>query len=263
MDLGIKGKVALVAAASKGLGRAVAEALAAEGASLVLCARGNDALQETCAAIEATTGVPVLGVAADLATPAGVASVTQAAFDRFGQVDILVTNAGGPPAGTFEQHSPETWDNATRLLLTSVVELTRAVLPGMKERGWGRILNITSIAVKQPVAGLMLSNSLRAAVTGFARTLATEVATSGITVNNILPGYTRTDRVEHLAQATATKEGITPEEATARWTNEIPMRRLGEPAEFAAMAAFLCSAQASYITGSSIAVDGGWIKSLL
>jgi 3-oxoacyl-[acyl-carrier protein] reductase len=263
MDLGIKGKIALVAAASKGLGRAVAEELAAEGATLVLCARGDAELQKTCAAIEAASGVPVLGIAADLATPAGVASVTAAALARFGRVDILVTNAGGPPAGTFEQHSAEAWEQASRLLLTSVVELTRAVLPGMKERGWGRILNITSIAVKQPVASLMLSNSLRAAVTGFARTLATEVAPFGVTVNNILPGYTRTDRVEHLAQATANKEGISTAEATTRWTQEIPMRRLGEPAEFAALAAFLCSARASYITGTSVPVDGGWIKSLL
>ena len=263
MDFQLKGKIALVAAASKGLGRAVAEELAAEGASLVLCARGEEALQQTRAALEAAHGVPVLAVAADLSTVAGVARVTQAAFERFGRVDILVTNTGGPPAGTFEQHSPEAWQAATNLLLTSVVELTRAVLPSMKERAWGRILNVTSIAVKQPVAGLMLSNSLRAAVTGMARTLANEVAPFGITVNNILPGYTRTDRVEHLAQATADREGISPDEATARWTREIPMQRLGEPAEFAALAAFLCSARASYITGTSIPVDGGWIKGLL
>jgi 3-oxoacyl-[acyl-carrier protein] reductase len=263
MDFQLKGKIALVAAASKGLGRAVADELAAEGASLVLCARGEEALEQTRAALEVAHGVPVLAVAADLSTVAGVNRVTQAAFERFGRVDILVTNTGGPPAGTFEQHSPEAWQAATNLLLTSVVELTRAVLPGMKERGWGRILNITSIAVKQPVAGLMLSNSLRAAVTGMARTLANEVASFGITVNNILPGYTRTDRVEHLAQATAEREGISPDEAAARWTREIPMQRLGEPAEFAALAAFLCSARASYITGTSIPVDGGWIKGLL
>jgi 3-oxoacyl-[acyl-carrier protein] reductase len=263
MDFQLKGKIALVAAASKGLGRAVADELAAEGASLVICARGEEALQQTRAALEAAHSVPVLAVAADLSTVAGVAHVTQAAFERFGRVDILVTNTGGPPAGTFEQHSPEAWQAATNLLLTSVVELTRAVLPGMKERGWGRILNITSIAVKQPVAGLILSNSLRAAVTGMARTLANEVASFGITVNNILPGYTRTDRVEHLAQATAEREGISPDEAAARWTREIPMQRLGEPAEFAALAAFLCSARASYITGTSIPVDGGWIKGLL
>jgi 3-oxoacyl-[acyl-carrier protein] reductase len=144
-----------------------------------------------------------------------------------------------------------------------VLELTRLVLPGMKARRWGRILNVTSIAVKQPVANLMLSNSLRAAVTGFARTLANEVAADGITVNNILPGYTRTERVEQLAEAMAAREGIAAEAIKARWEAEIPLRRLGEPREFAALAAFLVSERASYITGSSIAVDGGWIRSLL
>ena len=263
MDFGLKGKIALVAAASKGLGRATAEELAAEGASLVLCARGDEALQQTRAAIEAAYGVPVVAVAADLSTAAGIAHVTQAAFDHFGRVDILVTNTGGPPAGAFEQQGPEVWEAATRQLLSSVVELTRAVLPGMKERRWGRILNVTSVAVKQPVANLMLSNSLRAAVTGFARTLATEVASFGITVNNILPGYTRTDRIEQLMQATAQQQAIPVADVNAHWMQEIPMQRLGEPAEFAALAAFLCSARASYITGSSIAVDGGWIKSLL
>ncbi|AWM33687.1 SDR family oxidoreductase [Hymenobacter nivis] len=263
MDLGLKGKIALVAAASKGLGRAVAEELAAEGVSLVICARGEAELRATAAAIEAASGVPVLAVPADLAAPGAPAAVVAAALARFGRVDVLVTNAGGPPAGGFDALSPEMWDAATRLLLTSVVELTRAVLPGMKAQGWGRILNITSISVKQPVDNLMLSNSLRAAVTGMARTLATEVAPFGITVNNILPGYTRTARVETLAQAIATRDGIAPAEAQARWENEIPMRRLGEPREFGALAAFLCSARASYITATSIPVDGGWIKGLL
>ena len=263
MDLGLNGKIALVAAASKGLGRAVAEELAAEGASLVLCARHNDELQATCAAIVAAYGVPVVGIAADVAVAADVVRVVQAAQARFGRVDVLVTNAGGPPAGTFDTLSSEMWQAATQLLLTSVVELTRAVLPGMKERGWGRILNITSISVKQPVANLMLSNSLRAAVTGMARTLATEVAPFGVTVNNILPGYTRTERVVSLAEAAAVREGISAAAATARWEAEIPMRRLGEPREFAALAAFLCSERASYITGTSVPVDGGWIRSLL
>ncbi len=263
MDLGLQGKVALVAAASRGLGRAVAEELAAEGTMLVLCARGADELHATGAAIEAATGVPVLAVPADLADPGAAAHVAAAALARFGRVDVLVTNAGGPPAGTFEHLTPAMWEAATRLLLGSAVELTRAVLPGMKNRGWGRILNITSIAAKQPVDNLLLSNSLRAAVTGMARTLANEVAPFGVTVNNILPGYTRTARVETLARTVAAAEGIEPAEAQARWEAEIPMRRLGEPREFAALAAFLCSERASYITGSSIAVDGGWIKGLL
>ena len=263
MDLGLKGKVALVAAASKGLGRAVAEEFAAEGASLVLCARGAEALGETCDLLTQMSGVPVLWVAADVAIAADVERIVHDGLERFGRIDILVTNSGGPPAGSFESLSGEIWEEATRLTLTSVLNLTRAVLPGMKERRWGRILNITSIAVKQPIDNLMLSNSLRAAVTGFARTLANEVATFGITVNNIMPGYTRTERVEELARLMADKEGTTPEKIRARWEAEIPMRRLGEPPEFAALAAFLVSERAGYITGSSIAVDGGWIRSLL
>jgi 3-oxoacyl-[acyl-carrier protein] reductase len=187
----------------------------------------------------------------------------QSGSARFGHIDILVTNGGGPPAGPFESFSHEAWEAATRLTLFSAVELARQVLPGMKLRNWGRILNITSIAVKQPVDNLILSNSVRAAVTGFARTLANEVATFGITINNIMPGYTRTERIEELSRMMAEKQGITPAEFIARWEQEIPMRRLGEPREFAALAAFLVSERASYITGTSIPVDGGWIRSLL
>ena len=263
MDLGLEGKAAFVAAASKGLGRAVAEELAAEGASLVLCARNAEALLSTSQQIAENSGARVLPIVADVSDAADVARAVQSGIEEFGCIDILVTNAGGPPAGRFADLSPEMWAAATRLTLESVLELTRAVLPGMKNRRWGRILNITSIAVKQPVDNLMLSNSLRAAVTGFARTLANEVAIEGITVNNILPGYTRTERVEELAQAAASREGISAKEANAKWEAEIPMRRLGEPREFAALAAFLVSERASYITGQSIAVDGGWIRSLV
>src|SRR5438552_6797677 len=263
MNLGLKNKVALVAAASRGLGRAVAEELAAEGASLVLCSRSEEAINKTANEIAHTTGAKVLAAAADVSKPDDVAKLTQFGIERFGRIDILVTNAGGPPAGQFESLSQEQWEAATRLTLFSTVELARQVLPGMKERRWGRILNITSIAVKQPVDNLILSNSLRAAVTGFARTLANEVAPFGITVNNIMPGYTHTERVEELAQMMAQKEGTTPEEFVARWEKENPMRRLGEPREFAALAAFLVSERASYITGTSIPVDGGWIKALM
>ncbi|HYN80111.1 MAG TPA: SDR family oxidoreductase [Gemmatimonadaceae bacterium] len=262
MDLGLRGKIALVAAASRGLGRAVAEELAAEGASLVICARGETALHEAAAAIRGSSGVEVEAVAADVARPEDVERLVKAAFDRFGRVDILVTNAGGPASGTFESLGPEKWSDAVQLTLLSTVNLCRAVLPGMRERRWGRIINVTSIAVKQPVEGLMLSNSLRAGVTGFARTLANEVARDGITVNNILPGYTRTQRVEELARATAAREKISVAEAMKKSEAEIPMRRLGEPKEFAAVAAFLASERASYVTGTSIQVDGGWIKSL-
>jgi 3-oxoacyl-[acyl-carrier protein] reductase len=263
MQLGLNKKVALVAAASQGLGRAVAQELAIEGASLILCARRARELEEVADSISQQTNVSVLSVPADLTIAEDIKRVIDKGIERFGQVDILVTNTGGPPAGHFESLSRESWEHAHRLLLMSVLELTRGVLPGMKERGWGRILNVTSIAVKQPVENLILSNSLRAAVTGFARTLANEVAEFGITVNNIMPGYTLTERVEQLAQSMAEKESLTPAEIKARWEKEIPMRRLGTPGEFAALAAFLVSERASYITGSSIAVDGGWIRSLL
>ena len=263
MDLGLKQKVALVAAGSRGLGRAVAEELAAEGASLVLCAREPQTLAETAAEIAETTGAHVLATPADVTVPGDIKRVVEAGIDRFGRIDILVTNAGGPPAGRFDQLTQEQWEEATRLTLFSAIELAREVLPGMKERRWGRILNITSIAVKQPVENLMLSNSLRAGLTGFARTLANEVAAEGITVNNILPGYTRTERLEDLARMMAEKQGISADEFRGKWEQEIPMGRLGEPREFAALAAFLVSERASYITGTSIQVDGGWIRSLL
>ncbi|HSE32015.1 MAG TPA: SDR family oxidoreductase [Pyrinomonadaceae bacterium] len=262
MDLGINNKVALVAAASTGLGRAVAEELAAEGTKLILCARNEERLKATADAIAQSTGADVFQRRADVTKRRDISELVTAALERFGRIDILVTNAGGPPAGTFDQLSAEQWEAAAHLTLFSTIELARAVLPGMKERRWGRILNITSIAVKQPVDNLILSNSLRAAVTGFARTLANEVATHGITVNNILPGYTRTDRVEELAQQMAQKLGIKPDEFKKKWEQEIPMRRLGEPREFAALAAFLVSERAAYITGTSIQVDGGWIRSL-
>lgn len=263
MDLGLTGKIALVAAASRGLGRAVAEELAREGAHVLICARGAEALRETAKSIRAATGVRVVDVVADLSDSSDVVRVAERALAEFGRVDILVTNGGGPPAGPFENHSPDAWQAAIRQNLLSVVELTRVILPGMKERRWGRIINVTSIAVKQPVDNLILSNSVRAAVTGFARTLANEVAPFGITVNNVMPGYTRTQRVEELAERNASLKGTTPEAERAVWEGQIPMARLGESSEFAAMVAFLASERASYTTGASIPVDGGWIRGLL
>ena len=263
MDLGLRGKVALVAASSRGLGRAVAEELAREGASVVVCARSRDALSATAHSIRSETGARVVDVVADLTQPGDVARVEETTLRELGRIDILVTNTGGPPAGPFESHSAEAWDVAIRQNLLSVVELCRAALPGMKERRWGRIINVTSIAVKQPVDNLILSNSVRAAVTGFARTLANEVAAYGITVNNVMPGYTRTQRVEELAQRNAELRGTSAADEQAAWERQIPMGRLGEPAEFGAMVAFLASERASYTTGASIPVDGGWIRGLL
>lgn len=262
MDLGLEGKVALVAAASKGLGRACAEELASEGARVVICARGVDALEETRAAI-AARGTEIHAVPADLSTMEGVELVVTEAQRRFGRVDVLVNNAGGPPSGPFEQHGWAQWETAINLNLRSTVELTRRLLPAMREQRWGRVINITSIAVKQPVDGLILSNSVRAAVTGWARTLANEVARDGVTVNNVLPGYTRTDRVTQLNASRATAEGVPVEEIQRRTEAQIPMRRLGEPREFGAVVAFLASDRASYVTAQSIVVDGGWVRALL
>lgn len=263
MDLGLRGKVALVAAASKGLGRAVAHELAAEGAAVVMCARGEDALNAARDAIVQLTGADVRAVVADVSTLEGIERVARAALGAHGRVDILINNAGGPPSGPFEKHPWSEWEKAVQLTLRSAVELTRQVLPGMRERKWGRVVNITSIAVKQPVDGLMLSNSVRAAVTGWARTLANEVAVDGVTVNNVLPGYTQTDRVTQLNAARAASEGVDTAEIQRRIDAQIPMRRMGDSREFAAMVAFLAGERASYITAQSIPVDGGWIRSLV
>ena len=257
MDLGLKGKVAFVAAASKGLGRAVAEELAAEGASLILCARNAETLNAVGEQILKNSGASVFPVVADVSKIEDIEKAVQAGIEKFGRIDILVTNAGGPPAGRFDDISREMWEAATRLTFNSVLELTRAVLPGMKERQWGRILNITSITVKQPVDNLMLSNSLRAAVTGFARTLANEVATDGITVNNILPGYTKTNRLDSLIQNIASTKNKSITDIENEMIDTIPMKRLGDASEIAAVAAFIASPAASYLNGVSIPVDGG------
>ena len=262
MDFGLAGKVALVAASSKGLGLAVAQELAMEGAHLIMCARGVEALEKAAAEVESCGSGEVLALPTDLLNSAEISSLVDAAVSRFGHVDVLVNNAGGPPYGTFEDHPPEAWQAAVRLNLESALNLTREVLPEMKERGWGRIINITSVAVKEPVDGLILSNSVRAAVTGFARTLANEVASFGITVNNVLPGFTRTDRLLQLAEAQSKQRGISTEDVENGWNSVIPARRLGKPREFAAVVAFLASERASYVTGVSIAVDGGRTRAL-
>ena len=263
MELGLEGKTALVAASSRGLGQAVAEEMAREGANLVICARTVAPLEEAGQWIHDATGAEVVAVPADLSDPEDVDRLIKTAEQAFGKIDILVTNTGGPPPGPFESHSVEAWSTAVEQNLNSVLNLTRAVLPAMKKAKWGRIINITSVAVKQPIDGLILSNAVRAAVTGFAKTLANEVASSGITVNNVMPGFTRTERLDGLAENISETQGITVEEAFARWEAQSPMGRIGEPKEFAALVAFLASERASYITGTSIPVDGGFIQAVL
>ncbi len=262
MDLGLKGRTALVCGASQGLGYAIAEALAAEGVDLTICSRSEERITNARDAIAAATGAEVLAVAADLTEPADVERAVQFAREGLGRIDILVTNTGGPPSGPFEDHSARDWRHAIEQNFESVVNLARAVLPEMKERHWGRILNVTSITVKQPVEGLILSNAVRAGVTGFAKTLSNETASFGVTVNCLIPGYTRTERLVDLAEAISRRTGGSVEDAYATWESEVPMGRLGEPEELGALAAFLASDKAAYITGQSVAVDGGWIKGL-
>jgi 3-oxoacyl-[acyl-carrier protein] reductase len=262
VDLGLTGRVAVVVASSKGLGRAAAEELAREGARVVLCARGEEALEATRAAIAAAGG-DVIAVPVDTGDPAALERLIVAAETNFGPVEILVTNGGGPVPGKFDEVGQEDWDNAVAGTLMSVVHLCRRVLPGMRQRRWGRIINITSIAVKQPVDGLILSNATRAGVTGFARTLANEVAADGVTVNNVMPGFTWTDRVDELADKQAAALGATREQMIEGWENTIPAGRLGEANELAALITFLASERAGYITAQSIPVDGGWIRNLL
>ena len=263
MDLGLKGKAALVCGSSTGLGRAIAEALAAEGADVAINSRSPDKLAQVRQEIADATGARVTAIPADLTDPVATVDVVQAAKVAMGKVDILVTNTGGPPSGPFEDHSAAVWREAIAQNFESVVNLVREALPDMKARSWGRIINVTSISVKQPVAGLILSNSLRAGVTGFAKTIANEAAPFGVTVNNVLPGFTRTERLDYLAQAVAGRSDATPESVYESWEADVPMGRLGDPRELAALTAFLASEKAAYITGQSIAVDGGWIKGLM
>ena len=263
MDLGLIGRVAIVAAASKGLGRAVAEELAREGAHVAICARTPSTLDEAAAHILKTTGREVFYQALDVADSAAVAAFIAAVEARFGRLDICVTNSGGPPSNLFKNTQPEDWRTALDQLLMSTIFFAKEALPRMQKNKWGRLITITSSAVKQPVEGLLLSNSIRAAVTGLARTLANEYAADGITVNNVCPGFTRTARLDGLAASISKRTGAKPEEVFAGWEREIPAGRVGTPEELAAVVTFLASERASYVNGTSIAVDGGLVRSLL
>jgi len=263
MDLGLKGRVAIVAAASTGLGRAVATELAREGARVAICARTRDTLQEAAEAIRKETGAEVFHEALDVRDAAAVGRFVDAVEKRFGRIDVCVTNSGGPPSKLFADTQPEDWRSAVDLLLMSAVFFARETLPRMKRNGWGRFITITSYAVKQPVDGLLLSNSIRAAVTGLARTLANEYGAYGITVNNVCPGYTATDRLDELAEAISKRSRVTPEEVYAGWKRQIPAGRIGTPEEFASVVAFLASERSSYVNGTSLAVDGGIVRGLL
>ncbi len=252
MDLGIKGKRALVCASSKGLGRGCAEALAMAGCDLVLNARGPEALQETAAALRAL-GAKVTAVAADITTAEGRAQVLAAA----GAVDILVTNAGGPPPGMWHDWTEADFLRALGANMLTPIALMTALLPGMIERKWGRVVNITSVSVKAPVAQLGLSNAARTGLTGYVAGTARQVAPFGVTINNLLPGIHDTDRATALDSGVTAATGITMDEARAQRAATIPARRYGTSEEFGAACAFLCSQHAGFIVGQNILLDGG------
>jgi len=263
MDLGLKDRVAIVAASSRGLGKACALELAREGARVVICGRDPESLAATAEEIETATGAEVLAVEADLTDAEQIRTLVAQTLDLFGRIDILVTNNGGPPAGFFGDFDDDAWLAAHQLTLLSAVRLIRAVLPTMRARRWGRIVNITSVSVKQPIDNLLLSNVYRPGVIGLAKTLSAQLAAEGITVNNVAPGYTRTDRVLDLARARAASGDQTVEAVLVGTAANVPMRRMGEPAELAALVAFLVSERAAYITGATIQVDGGYVAGLL
>jgi 3-oxoacyl-[acyl-carrier protein] reductase len=262
MDLELKDRVAIVAASSQGLGKAVAEALAAEGAKLALCARTEGALKSTATQIQRKSGVEVLARAVDVTDHDQVRRFVNATVGRFGRVDICVTNSGGPPAKLFDDTSLEDWRAGVNLNLMSTLYFARDVLPLMQKQKWGRLIAITSVAVKQPIEGLILSNAVRSAVSGLVKSLSNEYGKYNVLVNNVCPGYTLTARLDELAGKLAKAEGVEARRIRERWASQIPLGRLGRPEEFANLVAFLASERASYITGVSIAVDGGFVKGI-
>jgi 3-oxoacyl-[acyl-carrier protein] reductase len=262
MDLGLKNRVALVAASSQGIGRATAEAFAAEGCRVAMCARNSQTLQAAADRIRKEYGVEVLAEAFDVTDAAAVGRFVAAVAQKFGAVDICITNAGGPPAKGFLSASLDEWQRALELNFLSTVYFAREVIPHMQRQHWGRIITLTSITTKQPVADLVLSNAVRAAVVGLVKSLANEFGKDGILVNNVGPGFTATDRLKELAKTRAASTGKSEQDLFDGWAADAPLRRLGQPREVAETIVWLASERASYITGQTLLVDGGIYKGL-
>ena len=262
MNLGLKDRVALVAASSQGIGWATAEAFAAEGCRVAMCARNQQILQTAAEQIQKQHNVDVLAEAFDVTDAAAVSTFVAAVAQKFGSIDICVTNAGGPPAKGFLAATLEEWQRALELNFLSSVYFAREVIPHMQRKRWGRIITLTSITTKQPVADLVLSNAVRAAVVGLVKSLANEFGKDGILVNNVGPGFTATDRLKELAAARSSASGKSGQEIFDAWAADAPLRRLGEPREVAETIVWLASERASYITGQTILVDGGMYKGL-
>jgi 3-oxoacyl-[acyl-carrier protein] reductase len=263
MDLGLKGKIVVVGGASKGIGKATALGFAREGAKVTVCARDPDMLQGTAEEIRRETGAEVLAVPGDLSQGEATERLIDETVEHFGTIHVLVANTGGPPLGGFDKMSDAEWENAFALNFLSTVRLIRKALPHMEKQQWGRIISVMSMSVKEPIDGLILSNGVRPAVVGMAKTLSREVGKYNITVNTVLPGRILTDRLKSAVTARAQRASASFEEALKESAADVPLRRLGDPQEMANVIVFLASAAASYVSGVSIQVDGGLIRGLL
>lgn len=260
MDLGLKDKVAIVAASSSGLGLACARALAAEGAKLAMCSRDEIRIYEAAEPLHREFGTELLTMDLDVTDDEHVRKFVNATIERFGRLDICIANSGGPPSKKFDQTTIDDWEEALRQNFLSTLYFAQAALPPMRKQRWGRFIAITSASVKQPLDGLILSNSVRSAVSGLIKSLSIECGPDNVLVHNVCPGFTATDRLMNLATATAEREGIPIDAVVERWSSQTALKRVGTPEEFANVVAFLCSERASYLTGSAIAIDGGLVK---
>lgn len=260
MDLGLRGKVALVTASSRGIGLGIARVLAQEGARVVISARREDELLRAREMIIKESGAEVLAVRADMTVKDDVDRLVREVVNTFGNVDILVFNAGPPKPGTFSQLTEDDWEYATRLLLLSAVWLTRRVVAGMVNRGWGRLIYVTSLTLRQPIPNLVLSNTVRLSLAGLVKSLAIEYGPYGVTSNGVMQGYIMTERISQLAQEEARARGVSVDEVIKAWSKEIPTGRYGKPEEIGYLVAFLASDKAAYINGSMILIDGGYVR---